>query len=192
MVNTKSLPAQAGSKSRIGRKPVLVPDGVSVNLSDSMVTVRGPKGELSMKVPQGISIEIQDCEVSVLAKRGKPREHGRTRAQLANLVEGITQGWVKTLEIVGTGFRASTDGKILTLNLGFSHPVVVEAPKGITFSVTQNKVTVAGVDKQLVGQVAGNIRQFRVPEPYKGKGIKYEGEFIRKKAGKAAKGTTAA
>lgn len=186
MVSTK------GSKSRIGRKSVQIPDRVSIDVSGSTIIVRGPKGDLSMKAPQGITIELQDSSAFVVAKKGRPREHGRARAELANLISGVTEGWSKTLEIVGTGYRAQTDGKTLTLNLGFSHQIVVEAPEGIDFTVAQNKVTITGTDKQLVGQVAANIRQFRSPEPYKGKGIKYEGEFIRKKAGKAAKGAAGA
>ena len=187
MVNTKS---RLSSKSRIGRKGIQIPDGVSVGISGSVVKVKGPKGELTMSIPSGIAVQLQDSSVMVLAKNGKSRDHGKTRAQLANLIMGVTQGWTKTLEIVGTGYRASTDGKILTLNLGFSHQVTIHAPDGIDFTVTQSKIIIEGTSKQVVGQTAANIRQFRPPEPYKGKGIKYEGEFIRKKAGKAAKGAT--
>ncbi|MBI3290284.1 50S ribosomal protein L6 [Candidatus Microgenomates bacterium] len=203
MINTKSKPhslnsGQAGSRSRIGKKSVQIPEGVSVEVAESAVTVRGPKGELSIKLPNNVFVQTKDGVAQVSAQGGKSREHkqslsfagaqlGRTRAELANLISGVTEGWAKTLEIIGTGYRASTDGKMLTLNLGFSHQVIINAPEGINFAVAQNKITITGTDKQVVGQVAANIRQFRSPEPYKGKGIKYEGEFIRKKAGKAAK-----
>lgn len=173
--------------SRIGKKPVNVPEGVKVETRVSKIVVTGPKGELSMKLPDEVTLDIKDGIIRIATKKGASREHGRTRAELFNLVNGVTEGWTKTLEIVGTGYRASTDGKVLTLNLGFSHQVIINAPEGITFTVTQNKVAISGSDKQIVGQTAANIRQFRSPEPYKGKGIKYEGEFIRKKAGKAAK-----
>lgn len=176
--------------SRIGKKPIAIPERVNVSIQGKLIVVSGPKGELSMNLPPGVSVETGGGYVRVAG--GSSPNHGKVRAQVSNMIDGAAVGWTKILEIVGTGFRASTDSQTLTLNLGFSHPVVVQAPEGITFSVAQNKVTVSGVDKQLVGQVAQNIRQFRKPEPYKGKGIKYEGEFIRKKAGKAAKGATTA
>lgn len=178
--------------SRIGKKPITIPEGVNVSIQGKLIVVSGPKGELSMSLPPGVSVETNGGYVRVAGGSGSSPNHGKARAQISNLINGAAVGWTKVLEIVGTGFRASTDSETLTLNLGFSHPVVVQAPEGINFSVAQNKVTVSGVDKQLVGQVAQNIRQFKPPEPYKGKGIKYEGEFIRKKAGKAAKGATAA
>ena len=178
--------------SRIGNTPVAVPSGVDVSISGGTVTVKGPKGELTQDVPDNVELR-QDGEEIVVERADDEREsramHGLMRALVANMVTGVTDGYVKNLEIVGVGYRATAKGdKALELALGFSHPVKVEAPEGITFKVPEpTQIEVHGIDKQLVGQVAANIRRWREPEPYKGKGIRYEGERVRRKAGKAGK-----
>jgi large subunit ribosomal protein L6 len=181
--------------SRIGRKPIPLPPGVSVSLSPGRVMVNGPLGELSQQIPQRITVEQQDGEllVSRPTERGEDRAlHGLTRTLVANMVEGVTKGFEKRLQIVGVGYRAALKGNDIELQVGYSHPVVVAQPEGIEFEVpTPTQIVVRGSDKQLVGEVAANIRKIRKPEPYKGKGIRYENEYVRKKAGKAAKGATA-
>jgi large subunit ribosomal protein L6 len=176
--------------SRIGKKPIEIPTGVSVALSPGRVQVNGPLGELSQQVPQRISIEQRDGELVVErpTDRGPDRAlHGLTRTLVANMVEGVTKGFEKRLEIQGVGYRASLRGTALELNVGFSHSVVKDAPAGITFDVpTPTEVIVKGIDKQQVGQVAAEIRKVRPPEPYKGKGIRYQGEYVRRKVGKRA------
>jgi large subunit ribosomal protein L6 len=178
--------------SRIGRQPVTIPAGVEVTIDGTDVTVKGPRGTLSQVVPADMLISIQDGTLSVdrpTDGREHRSLHGLTRSLIANMVEGVTNGYEKRLEIVGVGYRAAMKGEDLEFALGFSHPVLFEAPDGIEFEVpTPTRVTVRGIDKQQVGQVAANIRKLRKPEPYKGKGIRYEGEHVRKKAGKAAKG----
>ncbi len=176
--------------SRIGNKPIEVPAGVNVALSPGRVQVNGPLGELSQHVPARIQIEKQD-EVLVVTRpteRGEDRAlHGLTRTLVANMVEGVTKGFEKRLEIQGVGYRASLRGADLELNVGYSHPVVMKAPQGITFDVpAPTQVVVKGIDKQQVGQIASEIRRVRPPEPYKGKGIRYEGEYVRRKVGKRA------
>ena len=176
--------------SRIGNKPIEVPAGVNVALSPGRVQVNGPLGELSQHVPSRIQIEKQD-EVLVVTRpteRGEDRAlHGLTRTLVANMVEGVTKGFEKRLEIQGVGYRASLRGADLELNVGYSHPVVMKAPQGITFDVpAPTQVVVKGIDKQQVGQIASEIRRVRPPEPYKGKGIRYEGEYVRRKVGKRA------
>ncbi|MCX6791540.1 MAG: 50S ribosomal protein L6 [Candidatus Gottesmanbacteria bacterium] len=176
--------------SRIGNTIIIVPKEATVGVEGAFVDVKGPKGELRMNVPARIRVQIADGKIEV--KRtgdDKPTRalHGYVRANLDNLITGVTKGWTKTLELSGVGYRAAVSGENLTLNLGFSHPVTIEPPKGIQFSVNEGKIVVSGSDKQLVGQVAAKIREIKKPEPYKGKGIKYQGEHIRKKAGKAAK-----
>ena len=177
--------------SRIGKEPVPIPSGVDVTLADGIVTVKGPRGELSESVPDGITVDIRDDEV-VVTRASDEREHrslhGLTRSLVANMVTGVTQGYTKSLEIVGVGYRAQARGSDgLIIQAGYSHPVEVTAPEGITFEVpTPTRITVSGADKQAVGQVAANIRAIRKPEPYKGKGIRYAGEQVRRKAGKAA------
>jgi large subunit ribosomal protein L6 len=177
--------------SRIGKEPVPIPDGVDVSVRDDRVVVQGPKGELSQPVPDGITVEIADGEV-VVTRASDHREHrslhGLTRSLVANMVTGVTSGFQRRLEIVGVGYRAQARGSdALTIQAGFSHPVEVQAPQGVTFEVpSPTRITVSGADKQLVGQVAADIRAIRRPEPYKGKGIRYEGEQVRRKAGKAA------
>jgi large subunit ribosomal protein L6 len=177
--------------SRIGKIPVPVPAGVDVAIDGQVVTVKGPKGTLSHTVASPITVAKGDDGVEVKRpddERLSKSLHGLTRTLIANMVTGVTEGYTKTLEIVGTGYRVAKKGSDLEFQLGLSHPVVVSAPEGITFeSENPNKVTIVGIDKQQVGEVAANIRKVRPPEPYKGKGIRYEGEQVRRKAGKAGK-----
>ena len=178
--------------SRMGKRPVTIPQGVTVAVADSKVKVKGPKGELSTPVLAGTTVVVAGNEVRVDSER-KTRNpaFGTMRAHVANMVEGVSGGFSKTLEIVGTGYRAAMEGKTLVLQLGYSHPIRFEPPAGLTIKVENpTRLIVSGPDKWLVGQSAAEIRGFRPPEPYKGKGVKYEGEYIRRKAGKAA-GTTA-
>ena len=178
--------------SRIGRIPVPVPAGVDVTIDDRLVTVKGPKGELSHTVAAPLTVERDDAGALVVSRPDDERLsrslHGLTRTLLANLVTGVTEGYTKKLEIVGTGYRVLAKGDNLEFALGFSHPVVVEPPAGITFAVeSATKFSVQGIDKQQVGEVAANIRKIRKPEPYKGKGVRYAGENVRRKVGKAGK-----
>ena len=177
--------------SRVGNKPVDLPDGVDVKVEGSAVTVKGSKGELNRMFHERISFDIDEGVVTV-TRPDDTREsralHGLSRALLHNMVVGVSDGFRKELEIQGVGYRASLKGRDIELLVGFSHPVLVEAPEGITFEVPeQTKIIVSGIDKELVGQVAANIRKVRPPEPYKGKGIRYVGEYVRRKAGKAGK-----
>jgi large subunit ribosomal protein L6 len=176
--------------SRIGRSPIELPAGVSVSISPGRVMVNGPLGELSQEVPQRMTIEQDDGTLTVTrpTDRGEDRAlHGLTRTLVANMVEGVTKGFEKRLEIQGVGYRASMRGTALELNVGFSHTVVKDAPAGITYEVpTQTEIVVKGIDKQQVGQVAAEVRKVRPPEPYKGKGIRYQGEYVRRKVGKRA------
>ena len=176
--------------SRIGRKPVPVPDAVTVEIAPGNIAVKGPKGELRQTLSQDMKVEQGDGAVTVTRPtvRGEHRAlHGLTRSLIANLVEGVTDGFEKRLEIQGVGYRAALKGKKLELALGFSHPVAIDAPEGIEFEVPQpTEVIVKGIDKQLVGQVAADIRKRRPPEPYKGKGIRYKDEQVLRKVGKRA------
>jgi large subunit ribosomal protein L6 len=176
--------------SRIGRQPIPLPAGVNVALSPGRVQVNGPLGELSQQIPARMKVEQKDGELVVErpTERGDDRAlHGLTRTLIANLVEGVTKGFEKRLEIQGVGYRASMRGQALEVAVGFSHPVVKEPPAGITFEVpTPTEILVKGTDKQQVGQVAAEIRKIRPPEPYKGKGIRYQGEYVRRKVGKRA------
>jgi large subunit ribosomal protein L6 len=176
--------------SRIGRKPIEIPSSVNIGLSPGRVQVNGPLGELSQQVPARMKIEQRDGEIVVTrpTERGEDRAlHGLTRTLIANMVEGVTKGFEKRLEIQGVGYRAGMRGSALELNVGFSHPVVVQPPPGITFEVpAPTQIVVKGVDKQQVGQIAAEVRRVRPPEPYKGKGIRYEGEYVRRKVGKRA------
>jgi large subunit ribosomal protein L6 len=176
--------------SRIGKKPIPVPDGVTVSVGPGRVTVNGPRGELSQQVSSRMEITETDGALTVArpSDRGPDRAvHGLTRSLVANMVEGVTEGFEKRLEITGVGYRARLSGKALELNVGYSHPVTVPAPDGIEFEVPQpTQVIVRGIDKQLVGEIASQIRRVRPPEPYKGKGIRYEGEYVRRKVGKRA------
>ncbi|MCJ7547390.1 MAG: 50S ribosomal protein L6 [Deltaproteobacteria bacterium] len=175
--------------SRIGKAPIAVPQGVEVKQAGSAVEVKGPKGMLSQHIPTGISLEIGAGVINV-KRRGDAKAvrslHGLMRTLIANMVQGVTQGFEKELEIVGIGYRANVQGKNLQLSLGYSHPVLYPIPHGIELAVEkQTRITVKGIDKQKVGQVAAEIRGFKKPEPYKGKGIRYIGEQVRRKAGKA-------
>ena len=176
--------------SRIGRKPVPVPDAVSVEIAPGNIAVKGPKGELSQRLSPEMSIAQEEGTIVVArpTDRGEHRAlHGLTRSLIANMVEGVTEGFEKRLEIQGVGYRAQLKGKNLELALGFSHPVSIEAPEGIEFEVPQpTEIIVRGIDKQLVGQVAADIRKRRPPEPYKGKGVRYKDEQVLRKVGKRA------
>ena len=173
--------------SRIGKNPITVPQGVDVTIDGTTVTVKGPKGTLTQKFLDVVTIKHEGNEIIVTRKDDTVKNiHGLTRTLIANMVKGVTEGFSKELEVAGVGYKAQKQGKKLVLTLGFSHPVEVEEPEGITIDVpTPNNIIVKGIDKQLVGQVATNIRSYREPEPYKGKGIKYAGERIRRKEGKA-------
>ena len=177
--------------SRVGNNPIQVPDGVEVNIEGSKVSVKGPKGELSQTFNANMIIENTEGVLTVKRpndERENMALHGLTRSLLNNMVEGVSKGFEKKLELTGVGYRAMLKGRDLELQLGYSHPVLIKCPEGITFEApTQEEVFVKGIDKQLVGEIAANIRKQRPPEPYKGKGIKYEGEHIRRKLGKAAK-----
>jgi len=177
--------------SRIGRMPIDVPAGVTVSIDGQHVTVKGPKGELALTVAEPIQVALEENQVVVT----RPNEerlsrslHGLTRTLINNNIIGVTQGYEKKLEVVGTGYRVAAKGQSLELSLGFSHSVTVDPPEGISFAVEGNdKITVIGIDKQAVGETAANIRKLRKPEPYQGKGVRYSGEQVRRKAGKAGK-----
>ena len=175
--------------SRIGRKPITIPAGVSVQIEAGKVNITGPKGTLSQHIPGEIMVHQEGDQLLVTRPDDSKQNralHGLTRALLANMVQGVSNGFERKLELVGVGYRAQLQGKKLVINIGFSHPVEVEPPEGIEFEVpAANRITVKGIDKQLVGITAAHIRAIRKPEPYKGKGIKYEDEVIRRKAGKA-------
>src|SRR3712207_2011177 len=177
--------------SRIGRVPVPVPTGVDVTIDGPVVTIQGPKGTLTHTIPSPIEVLQQDATLVVTRpndERASRSLHGLTRTLLANLITGVTEGYTKRLEIVGTGYRVTAKGDTLEFALGFSHPVNVAPPAGITFAVeTPTRFSVNGIDKQQVGEVAANIRKIRKPEPYKGKGVRYAGEVVRRKVGKAGK-----
>ena len=178
--------------SRIGRQPITIPAGVDVTVDGTRVSVRGPRGSLEREFHRDMRI-VQDDGTLRVERPSDERDHrslhGLTRTLIANMVDGVTNGYEKRLEIVGVGYRAAMRGNDLELALGFSHPVTVPAPAGIEFEVpAPNRIVVRGIDKEQVGEVAANIRKIRKPEPYKGKGVRYEGEYVRKKAGKAAKG----
>lgn len=182
--------------SRIGKKPVKIPDGVTVALIDHKLEVTGPKGKLDFEFRPEISLKVEGNHILVERVSETPKAkslHGLSRTLVDNMLVGVSQGWNKGLELVGVGYRATMDGTTLILNLGFSHQVKISAPAGITFEVIENnRVNVKGIDKQLVGETAARIRRIRPPEPYKGKGIRYIGEVVRRKAGKAAKAVGAA
>ena len=177
--------------SRVGKKPIEIPAGVTVTLDNNHVTVKGPKGELSRTFHSDIEIKIEENVINISRPTDNKEHralHGTTRAVLANMVEGVSKGFERGLELVGVGYRASKQGKKLVLNVGYSHPVEIEAEKGLEIEVpTNTKVIVKGTDKERVGALAANIRDVRPPEPYKGKGIRYEGEYVRRKEGKTGK-----
>lgn len=181
--------------SRIGKKPVTVPNGVTITVgSDNVLTVKGPKGELKQAVDRDIKVEVKDGVVSFTRPTDQIRHralHGLYRAITANLVKGVTEGYTRKLELIGVGFKAASQGNVLDLSLGYSHNIIFEIPKEIKVAAAQEKgqnpiITLEGNDKQLIGQVAAKLRSLRKPEPYKGKGVRYVGEVVRKKAGKAA------
>ena len=180
--------------SRIGKKPVTIPKGVTITVKDSVVTVKGPKGELSQEIDRDITVEITETELTVIRPTEQIRHramHGLYRSLISNLVKGVTEGYKKDLELVGVGFKATNAGNILDLALGYSHNIIFEVPKELKVTTTtekgQNpKIFLEGSDKQLIGQVAAKIRGLRKPEPYKGKGVRYSDEVVRRKAGKAA------
>jgi large subunit ribosomal protein L6 len=177
--------------SRIGKLPISIPEGVTVEIKDNLVTVKGPKGELSEQIHKNIKVEIKDNEIICTPKKDDKFSkslHGLSRNLIANMVEGVTKGFEKRLEIIGVGYKAQAQGSKLILNLGFSHPIEYKAPDGITFDLDKDKkniVIVSGINKQIVGEVAAKIRSYRKPEPYKGKGIRYIDEHVMRKAGKA-------
>ncbi len=177
--------------SRIGKLPVAIPAGVEVSVNENVVCVKGPKGELSQEISPLLSVAIEGAEVQVTRandEREARSQHGLARTLIANMVIGVTEGYTKTLELVGVGYRAAVKGAKLELSLGYSHPVIVETPEGITFECPDpTHIKVSGISKQLVGQVAADIRKWRKPEPYKGKGIRYQGEVVRRKEGKSGK-----
>lgn len=176
--------------SKIGKLPINIPAGIQVAIDGRDVSVVGPKGTLSLRVRPECRIKMEDSQIVVERVNNTKiarSMHGLNRTLIDNIIKGVWQGWDKTLEINGVGYRANLQGSNLSLSLGFSHPVVLVPPPGISFAVSENKVTVSGADKVLVGEIAAKIRKLRPPEPYKGKGIRYLGEYVRRKAGKAAK-----
>lgn len=178
--------------SKIGKKPVILKEGVNVSLEDGIIKVVGPKGTITHFLPKGIDVKVSDIKVLVSIKEGEDTEKlkplfGLIRSKINNMVDGVTEGFEKKLELSGVGYRATTSGSELVLSVGYSHPVKFKAPDGISFAVAENVIIVKGIDNTLVGDTAAKIRAIRPPEPYKGKGIKYSGEKIRRKAGKTAK-----
>lgn len=177
--------------SRIGNAPIQIPNNVTITLDDGAISVSGPAGQLSLPITKGVKVEVNDQTLTVKRHsddRFARSLHGLTRALINNMVVGVDKGWEKKLELVGVGYRSQTSGDKITLSVGYSHPVEITAPAGIKFAVADNtKITVSGIDKNLVGQIAAKIRAVRPPEPYQGKGIRYAGEYVRRKAGKAAK-----
>ncbi len=174
--------------SRIGKRPINIPEGVKVQKRDNVVYVEGPKGKLDYSLAQGIDVDIKDNTIAVIRSSDDKQHralHGLARALIANMIKGVKEGFSKQLEIIGVGFKALVSGKKLTLNLGFSHPIEYRIPDGITIETPKpTQIVVKGIDKQAVGETAAEIRDFYKPEPYKGKGIRYVGEYVRKKAGK--------
>lgn len=174
--------------SRIGTQPVILPSGVTISLEGSIIKVKGPKGELEVTLPAGIKLEATDQSATFVRESDEFRAiHGTVRSLLDNAVHGVSEGWSKSLEIVGSGYRAAVNGSELDMAMGFSHPVKMTIPEGLKAEVVKNTITISGIDRQAVGQFAAIIRKVRKPEPYKGKGIRYEGEHVRRKAGKALK-----
>ncbi|EIJ80003.1 50S ribosomal protein L6 [Bacillus methanolicus PB1] len=177
--------------SRIGKKPIEIPSGVTVTVNNNSVTVKGPKGELTRSFNPDIEIKVEENVITVSRPTDEKEHralHGTTRAIIANMIEGVSKGFERSLELIGVGYRAQKQGKKLVLNVGYSHPVEIEPEEGLEIEVPANtKVVVKGIDKERVGALAANIRQVRPPEPYKGKGIRYEGEYVRRKEGKTGK-----
>ena len=174
--------------SRIGKQPIVLPKGVEVKLGEDMVEVKGPKGTLQTPICSLLNYEIADGHLTITRKddtRESNAQHGLRRTLIANCVEGVSKGFSKTLEVVGVGFKVAVKGNIIDLSVGYSHPVLLELPKGLEAKAEGTKLTISGIDKELVGEFAARVRRVREPEPYKGKGIKYENEIIRRKAGKS-------
>jgi large subunit ribosomal protein L6 len=173
--------------SRIGKKPIPIPKGVTIDLKDDQLSVKGPKGGLQRKIHPKVSLKLDDNQV-LISVPDEEREtralHGLYGALITNMVTGVSEGFERALEIVGIGYRAELSGNVVTFHLGYSHPIKYELPKGIDAKIERTKITLAGIDKEVLGMTAAKIRSFRKPEPYKGKGIKYVGEYIRRKAGK--------
>lgn len=183
--------------SRIGKAPIPIPDKTKVEIAGNKITITGPKGSLSREIHPAITAAVVDKDIVIKRSTDMKKHralHGLTRALVFNMVEGVTDGFKKELLIIGVGFRAEMKGKIMALNLGYSHPIIFQPPEGIDISIDgkENRINITGMDKQLVGQVAAKIRSFRKPEPYKGKGIRYADEYVRHKAGKTAAGAGAA
>ena len=182
--------------SKIGKKPIQLKEGVTVTVINGEVKAQGSKGTLSFKIPSGIEVKIENGEIQLLQKQKELKDKsamlGLTRSIIANMIIGVSVGFEKKLELAGVGYRAQVTGEDLTVNVGFSHPVKISPETGIKFSLADNVIVISGIDKALVGNTAARIRAIRPPEPYKGKGIKYQGEYIRRKAGKAAKAVGAA
>jgi large subunit ribosomal protein L6 len=177
--------------SRIGKLPIEIPEGVTVEIKDGIIKIKGPKGELEQKLHEKINVQVEENQI-LCKRKSDDKEarslHGLMRNLIANMVEGVTAGFNIRLEIIGVGYKVQAQGSKATLNLGFSHPITVNAPEGVTFDIDKEKkniLIVSGIDKQAVGEVAANIRAYRKPEPYKGKGIRYEGEYVPRKVGKA-------
>ena len=174
--------------SRIGKQPIVLPKGVEVKLGEDMVEVKGPKGTLQTPMSSLLNYELTEGLLTITRKddsRESNAQHGLRRTLVANCVEGVSKGFSKTLEVIGVGFKVAVKGNIVDLSVGFSHPVLIELPKGLEAKAEGNKLTISGIDKELVGEYAARIRRIRMPEPYKGKGIKYDNEIIRRKAGKS-------
>lgn len=175
--------------SRIGKQPISIPENVEVKVDNDFVIAKGPKGELKNQIRPEIKVEIEGKNIKftpIIFNKGTQALWGTYRSLIANMIQGVTEGFEKKLEIQGVGYRANLEDKDLVLSLGYSHPIAVKVPQGIEFKVEKNIITVSGIDKQLVGQIAAEIREKRKPEPYKGKGIRYQGEVVRRKAGKKA------
>ncbi len=175
--------------SRIGKTPIMLPGGVTVSLADEQISVQGPKGSLQLKLPSMLKMQIQNNSITLSEEiPDNANIHGLYRSLISNAVLGVSVGWNKNLELVGVGYKAQGTGNEITLLVGFTHPVKIQAPANISFTVTDNtKITISGIDKKMVGEIAAKIRNVKPPEPYKGKGIRYAGEIVRKKAGKAVK-----
>lgn len=176
--------------SKIGQQPIEIPAGVTITLESGMATITGPKGTLKVALPKELDVKNEESKIVIATKKDNKFSRslwGTVRMLISNGVKGVTEGWKKQLELVGTGYRSEVQGTTLVLTVGYSHPVKIVAPEGITFKVEKSVINVDGIDKQVVGQVSSDIRASRPPEPYKGKGVKYVGEVIRRKAGKAAK-----
>ena len=178
--------------SRIGKKPILIPEGVEVKIEDSKITVKGPKGELQREIRPEIKLEVREGKILVTPQKktkGTKAFWGLTRALVFNMIKGVTERYEKKLQLEGVGYKANLEGEDLVLQVGFSHPVKIKKPEGVSFSVEKNIITISGINKELVGQIAAKIRKVRPPEPYKGKGIRYVGEEVRRKTGKKVVGT---